>query len=373
MRVEPAGRGPGPHRGPARRPGRVHQGPAGRGRRRGDPVGRGVPAAADHGAGVRGGDRREGPSRRAPRALDPDAPGGLLRRPRGRRPRRGDAGGGGPELRRVQVDRRLPHGPGRRRPERGRGPRGLRGVARGRVARDPRARQARPRLPDPPHPGGGQGARPGVPLPLRGRGPGHRPRARQAAVPVPVADRRAGPARGARAQRVPVGPGGGLHRLGAAERLPGAVRADPVGVRAGRVGARDAGRDRAGRQAPVRLGRGGGARGVLDLGAARAPRPRTRPGPVRRTRLRHDGPRRASRRDGAGRELPGAARSRAPDPGTAEGHACGVPLRDRRTAWFSRTGGPARSPARPPRAGSAPRRSCPSSSSATRRRSRCRR
>ena len=82
----------GAHRGPARRPGRVHQGPAGRGRRRGDPVGRGVPAAADHGAGVRGIDRREGPSRRAPRALDPDAPGGLLRRPRGRRPRRGDAG-----------------------------------------------------------------------------------------------------------------------------------------------------------------------------------------------------------------------------------------------------------------------------------------
>ncbi len=71
VRVEPAGRGRGAHRGPARRPGRVHEGAAGRGRRRGDPVGRGVPAAADHGAGVRGDDRREGPSRRAPRALDP--------------------------------------------------------------------------------------------------------------------------------------------------------------------------------------------------------------------------------------------------------------------------------------------------------------
>ena len=36
------------------------------------------------------------------------------------------------ELRRLQVDRRVPDRAGRRRPERGRGPRGLRGVARGR-------------------------------------------------------------------------------------------------------------------------------------------------------------------------------------------------------------------------------------------------
>ena len=253
VRVEPAGRGPGPHRGPARRPGRLHQGPAGRGRRGGDPVGRGVSAAADHGAGVRGGDRREGPSRRAPGALDPDAPGGLLRRPRRCGARRGDAGRGRSELRRLQVDRRLPNGTGCRGPERGRGPRGLLGVARGRVARDPRARQAGSGLPDPPDPGRREGARSRVPLPLRGWRSRHRPGPRQAAVPVPAADRRAGSARGARAQRVPVGPGGRLHRLGAAERLPRAVRADPVGVRTGRVGARDAGRHRAGRQAPVRV------------------------------------------------------------------------------------------------------------------------
>ena len=137
-------------------------------------------------------------------------------------------GGVGPQLRRVQVDRGVPHGPGRRQPPRVRTQRRVRAVARDgwTESRD----QAKPvRDFDPPHPPDGEGARPGVPFPLRRRRPGHRPGARAARAAVPAARRPPGPARRARPQRLPVDPGGGLHRVGPAEGVPRAVRADPLG------------------------------------------------------------------------------------------------------------------------------------------------
>ena len=84
-----------------------------------------------------------------------------------------------PELRRVQVDRRVPDGAGRRRSVAFRGRGGVRPLGEGRVARDARAREAGPRLPDPAHARGGEGERPAIPLPLRRRRSRHQPRARQ--------------------------------------------------------------------------------------------------------------------------------------------------------------------------------------------------
>ena len=95
-----------------------------------------------------------------------------------------------------------------------------------------------------------------VPFPLRRGRSGHQPRARRSDRDLPAPRRRAGPARRPRALRLSVDPRGRLRRVGAPQRVPRALRADPLGMGAGGMGARDARRDRSRRQAPVRLRRG---------------------------------------------------------------------------------------------------------------------
>ncbi len=174
---------------------------------------------------------------------------------------------------------------------------GVRAVAGRRLGRDEGAREAGPRLPDPPDARGREGERPAVPLPLRRRRPRHQPRVRGPEVDVPAPRRRPGPAGRPRPLRLSLDPRGRLHRVRPAERLPRALGADPLGVGAGRMGARDARRDGPGGQAPLRLGRGGRAGGVLGVRAARPVGARARARPVRRPRLRVGGRGRAPRDD----------------------------------------------------------------------------
>ena len=98
-----------------------------------------------------------------------------------------------PELRRVQVDRRLPDRARHRRSRRVGRPGRVRAMAGRRLGRDEGARQAGPRLPDPPDARRREGERPAVPLPLRRRRPGHQPGARGPGVDVPLPRRRPGP------------------------------------------------------------------------------------------------------------------------------------------------------------------------------------
>ena len=254
---------------------RVHEGVDGRrGRRRG-PVGRGLPAAADPRGRVRRDDRRHRAPRRPGSSRGSCARDGTFDELVSGVEDEAERGGRRPELRGVQVDRRLPDRARHRRPDlvgrRG----GVRSMAGRRLGRDEGAREAGPRLPDPPGARGREGERPAVPLPLRRRGPGHQPRARGPGVDVPLARRRAGSADRPRALGVPVGPGSRLRRLGPPERVPGALRADPVGMGPGGVGPRDARGDRPGGEAPLRIGRGRGAGGVLGVGPARAIRARS--------------------------------------------------------------------------------------------------
>ena len=199
--------------GDPRRRHRVHEGTPGRGRHRRDPVGRGIPAAADPGDRVRRDDRRDRSPGGAPRAVDPRPARRLLRRPGGGGGDRRDRGDEGPQLRRVQVDRRVPDRAGRGRPVRLRGRRRLRSLAGGRLARDARAREARTGLPDPTRPGGRERTRPAVPLPLRRRRPRHQSPARGADRDLPPARGRPGSARRPGALGLPVGPRVRVHRL----------------------------------------------------------------------------------------------------------------------------------------------------------------
>ncbi len=175
--------------------GRVHERAPrcgrGRGRR---PLGRGVPAAADPRGRVRRDDRRDGPPRDPPRAVDPPASGrhrSTTSSPasRTKRPRPP------PTRTASRTSRSSPTGRAstsatrrRRRPGR------VRSLAWRRLGRDEGAREAGPRLPDPPDARGREGERPAVPLPLRRRRPGHQPRVRGPGVDVPPPRRRPGSA-----------------------------------------------------------------------------------------------------------------------------------------------------------------------------------